>query len=188
MDPADADIVKAVLDGDPDEYEKLVVKYQKPIVNYICRMIRDYQLALDLAQDVFIKAYESLDSYDSKYKFSTWIYRIASNHTIDYIRKKKLDTSSIDKPIRTSDGEMDFQVETHSPSPEDLVRGREIGSALEEAVGKLSEDYRELIVLRHLNGLSYVEIAEVQNIPIGTVKTRLFRARRELMKLMEDKY
>ncbi len=185
MEFNDNDIVKAVLAGEQNEFEKLVIKYQKAIVNYICNMTKDYQTALDLSQDVFIKTYESLVSFDPQFKFSTWLYRIASNHTIDYFRKKKVPALSFDAPIQLKDGEIETDFGSDNITPLDDLRNKELGMALEKALGQISEEYRELIVMRHINGLSYNEIADVKNIPLGTVKTRIFRARRELLKLME---
>ncbi len=187
MDFNDNDIIAAVLAGNKSEFEKIVIKYQKPIVNFIYKMTNNYQTSLDLSQDVFIKTYESLERFDSKYKFSTWLYRIASNHTIDFFRKKKITALSIDKPVQMEDGEMEMQIQSSSLTPDDELRGRELGVALDEALSQLNIEYKELIIMRHVNGLSYNEIADTKGIPLGTVKTRIFRARRELLKLMEGR-
>lgn len=158
----------------------LLKRYQIPIINYVYRMMGNYDTAVDLSQEVFLKVYLSLDKYDKTYKFSTWLYKIASNQTIDYLRKKKLNVVSIDHVPDSEEEGRPFEIPSNNPGPEELFFSKDLQERIESLLETLPEDYKELLVLRHVNGLSYNEIAEVTNLPLGTVKNRIFRARREL--------
>ena len=174
----DVDLVARALKGREDSFEELVRRYQRPIVAYVYRMIGDYDLALDGTQEVFIKVYNSLDRYNSEYKFSTWIYRIAHNVAIDHLRRT---TGAHSASLHTIDSEGD---ELERPladrdhiSPEVKTELSERRETIEAAVQTLPPAYRELILLRHAHDMSYDEIAEVTGLPLGTVKNRIFRAR-----------
>jgi RNA polymerase sigma-70 factor (ECF subfamily) len=147
-------------------------------------MVRDRTLAEDLAQEAFIRAFNAIGSYKTSYKFSNWILKIATNHTIDHLRKKKLDTVSIDgSPHARTAEEIDRSrvvVEARDENPEQFVEHKELGSQIEQAIGGLREEYRTVILLRHVEGYAYDEIAEIMDLPLGTVKTYLHRARAEL--------
>ena len=174
---ADAELVVRALAGREDGFEELVRRYQRPIVAYVYRMVGDYDSALDLAQEVFIKVYNSLGRYRPEFKFSTWIYRIAHNAAIDHLRRQG--------SFRTEDLEVEAEggrtyekpLASNAPTPEQLSERRERRAEIEEVVQALPPAYRELIVLRHAHDLSYDEIAEVTGLPLGTVKNRIFRAR-----------
>ncbi len=182
----DKEVIKSVVEGNTQKYEKIVKKYQNRIISYIYNMIKDYQTAEDLTQEVFMKVYDALEKYNPDYKFSTWLYSIASNHTIDFIRKRSIDTTSLDEPLETKNGKLYSDPESDKLSPRDELRGREVGERLEEGMNQLKLKYREMLVLRHLNGLSYKEIAEVKDLPLGTVKTRIHRAREQLKENIKD--
>ncbi len=177
----DKDLIAIAVAGPADPFEELVRRYQRPIVSYVYRMLNDYDSSLDVAQEVFIKVYKSLDRYSSDYKFSTWIYRIAHNATIDHIRRRSGKEQSIETESR--DGTYQLQIESPRPNPEEDREMSEWRTEIESVVKCLPPVYRELIVLRHSEDLSYGEIAEVTELPLGTVKNRLFRAR-EMMREM----
>jgi len=176
---SDAELISISISGREESFEELVRRYQRPIVGYVFRMLGDYDSALDVTQEVFIKVYNSLHRYSSDYKFSTWLYRIAHNATIDHIRRNSANTQSIE--TETPDGAYQLQIESRDPSPEVVRERKEWKVEIEAVVKRLPTAYRELILLRHSQDLSYDEIAEVTGLPLGTVKNRLFRAR-EMMR------
>ena len=173
MAVADGDLVLTALAGRESGFEELVRRYQRPIAAYVYRMVGDYDAALDLTQEVFIKVYNSLSRYRCEFKFSTWIYKIAHNAAIDHLRRH----SVREQLSKTSDERSDVIVERRGLTPEQESERKERCSEIESVVQLLPETYRELIVLRHSHDLSYDEIAEVTGLPLGTVKNRLFRAR-----------
>jgi len=184
--PSDELLVTRILAGDADLYETLIARYERPIVNFIYRMIGDYEQALDLAQEVFFKAYRSLDRFDPTFRFSTWLYRIASNRSIDHLRKQAPVLLSLNDPRDGEQGpEGAIQLKSSTRGPEDLLASRELGEQISLAIDALPAPYRELILLRHLQGMSYEEIARMKRLPLGTVKNRLFRAREILRKKLE---
>ncbi len=180
----DADLVVRALAGREDGFEELVRRYQRPIVAYVYRMVGDYDSALDLAQEVFIKVYNSLGRYRPEFKFSTWIYRIAHNASIDHLRRAgNLRTEDMEV---AGEGGSTFEKPFASKalSPEQETERGERRAEIEEVVRQLAPAYRELIVLRHSHDLSYDEIAEVTGLPLGTVKNRIFRAREAMRELL----
>lgn len=186
MDQDDKAVVEAVLDGAQHRYAELVDRYQTQIVNYVCRMLGNYEDAVDLSQDVFLKAYSALDSYRPQYPFPAWLFRIARNAAIDEIRKRRLTTVSLDAPKEFEDGSAAREVESPGLDPEDSYLGFEFADRVSAAIDELPDKYREPIVLRHAGDLSYEEIAEALELPIGTVKTRIFRARDALRQSLAD--
>ena len=176
-------LVARVLSGEVRLYEEIIARYERPIVNFIYRMIGDYEHSLDLAQEVFFKAYRSLDRFDPTYRFSTWIYRIASNRSIDHLRRQSVSLLSLDDSGGNGRGsEGMIQLKSPSRGPEELLASRELGDRIGQAIDSLPARYRELILLRHLQGMAYEDIARVRRLPLGTVKNRLFRAREILRK------
>jgi RNA polymerase sigma-70 factor (ECF subfamily) len=172
---ADGELVSSALAGREAGFEELVRRYQRPIAAYVYRMVGDYDSALDLTQEVFIKVYNSLSRYRSEFKFSTWIYKIAHNAAIDHLRRHAVRGQKL---TSGTDGERrEITLESLRLTPEQESEKRERCSEIEAVVGTLPDAYRELIVLRHSHDLSYDEIAEVTGLPLGTVKNRLFRAR-----------
>jgi RNA polymerase sigma-70 factor (ECF subfamily) len=172
---ADSELVQSALAGRETSFEELVRRYQRPIAAYVYRMVGDYDAALDLTQEVFIKVYNSLTRYRSEFKFSTWIYKIAHNAAIDHLRRHAVRDQALTSGI---DGERrEILIESRRLTPEQESERKERRSEIESVVQLLPAAYRELIVLRHSQDLSYDEIAEVTGLPLGTVKNRLFRAR-----------
>src|ERR671927_130993 len=176
---ADCDLVARAVAGREDGFEELVRRYQRPIAAYVYRMVGDYDAALDLTQEVFIKVYSSWRRYRSEFKFSTWIYKIAHNASVDHLRRTATREQSL--VIGPENDQFDLPVESTRPSPEQESERKERRGEIESVVRALPANYRELIILRHSQDLSYEEIVEVTALPLGTVKNRLFRAR-EMMR------
>ena len=179
---ADGELVKTAIAGREASFEELVRRYQRPIAAYVYRMVGDYDAALDLTQEVFIKVYNSLARYRSEFKFSTWIYKIAHNAAIDHLRRYAVREQAVTSGFDTE--RRDTPVEGRRLSPEQESERKERRSEVELVVEMLPRAYRELIVLRHSHDLSYDEIAEVTGLPLGTVKNRLFRAREAMRDLL----
>jgi RNA polymerase sigma-70 factor (ECF subfamily) len=182
----DRELATLAARGQEPAFRELLTRYERPVFSLIYRMVRDRTLAEDLAQEAFVRAFNAIGTYKTSYKFSNWILKIANNHTIDHLRKRKLDTVSIDgSPHARTAEEIDRSrvvIESRDETPEEYVEHRELGSQIEAAIGELREEYRTVIVLRHVEGYAYDEIAEVMELPLGTVKTYLHRARGELRK------
>ncbi len=177
----DGELIEKAIGGREDGFEELVRRYQRPITGYVYRMLNNYDAALDVTQEVFIKVYNSLEKYSAEYKFSTWLYRIAHNAAIDWMRRNSTNQQSIE--AQNEDGSYQLQIESPQPTPEQERERSEWRSEIEAVVKCLPTVYRELILLRHTRDLSYDEIAAITNLPLGTVKNRLFRAR-EMMREM----
>jgi len=182
----DEALVARACAGEVHAYEQIIRRYERPIVNFIYRMIGDYEQSLDLAQEVFFKVYRSLARFDPTYRFSTWLYRIASNRSIDHLRRQSPALLSLDDAgDPEKNGERVVQLKSPTRGPEDLLSSRELGDRIGEAIDSLPVSYRELILLRHLQGMPYEDIARVKGLPLGTVKNRLFRAREMLRKRLD---
>ncbi len=181
----DGRLVARVLKGDRKAFEMIVLKYQQPLTSYLGRMTGEREAALDFAQEIFLKVYCSLGSYRPAYKFSTWLFKIASNHLIDHWRKKKIATVSIDQPVDADDDSLLPQVPDPGPSVVRKLELAEIRQRIERALATVPEALRELFVLRHVNEFSYEEIADIKSLPVGTVKNRVFQAKELLRKRME---
>ena len=182
----DADLVAAILKGEQELFRDLVQRYQGRLVNYLYRLLRSTQEAEDLAQEVFFKVYQALDRYDPKYKFSTWLFRVAQNAAIDQIRKRRLQLVSMDRQGSGDEDLGTWEFASPDPSPYGDLRNRERGEAIQVAIDGLPWDYRELIVLRHYGELSYDEIAKLKDMPLGTVKNKLFRGRQMMKERLQD--
>ncbi len=184
----DFDAIRKVLEGDNTAYEFLQKKYKNLIYSLVKKMIKNDSDVEDLVQETFIKAYKALDKFKFNYSFSAWIYRIASNNTIDFLRKRRFDTFSIDKPIGNAEDENYFEIEDNSYSPDADLISEQKADIITAAINTLPENYREIILLRHEEELDYKAIAEQLDLPLGTVKAHLFRARKLLYEELKDKY
>ncbi|MAT39170.1 MAG: RNA polymerase subunit sigma-24 [Ectothiorhodospiraceae bacterium] len=183
----DRKFIAAALAGDQEAYSQIVKKYRNSIYHLIVRMIGYNHEAEDLTQEAFIKAFNSLASFNDEYAFSTWLYKIATNNCIDHLRKKKLQTFSINKPINTLEGETTFEIPDTSYEPDkDIVQSQQ-SSTIQDAIEKLPDKYRRVIIMRHQEEKSYEEIAEELDLPLGTVKAHIFRAREMLYKNLRGK-
>ena len=183
----DSEVIQAALKGDNRAYKKLMNKYHDAIFNFILRMVRDRPQVEDLTQEAFIKAFGSLKNFNDEFAFSTWLYKIAMNNCIDYIRKRKLLLYSIDKPIESKDSDYMFELPDESYEADKEMISDQRSRVLTEAIERLPEKYRRVIHLRHVEERSYEEIAATLKLPIGTVKAHIFRARELLNKYLKDK-
>jgi RNA polymerase sigma-70 factor (ECF subfamily) len=181
---SDQEVVLAARRGSDAAYRELVRRYERPLFSLIYRMVRDRELAEDLTQETFIKALNALASYRPEFKFSSWIFKIANNAAIDQLRRREVNTLSLDgSPTAETPDAVEataLQVSSKGESPLDELEAREMGSAIETAIAKLRPEYRSCIMLRHVEGLAYEEIAASLDLPLGTVKTYIHRARNEL--------
>jgi len=183
----DKNIVEKTLSGEKEAFELLIRKYENPMFNYIGRMVGERELALELTQEVFLKSYASLHSYKTTYKFSTWLFKIASNLIIDYWRKKRIPTLSLDQQDTRGYQKVPLQISAKEPSITKKFELSELRGRIEKTLEKIPPALRELFVWRHINELSYDEIAEIKGIPVGTVKNRVFQAKEIILQLLEEK-
>jgi RNA polymerase sigma-70 factor, ECF subfamily len=183
--PTDEDLVAAVLEGDRERFGDLIDRYQGRLVNYLFRLLRNADDAHDLAQEVLVKVYQVLDRYDPQYKFSTWLFRVAQNAAIDQIRRRRLKVVSLRQEDEEGEGR-DWDLPSPERGPYGELRNQERREAIQEAIESLPWEYRELILLRHFGELPYEEIARIKEMPLGTVKNKLFRGRQMLKEKLQD--
>ena len=181
---SDQELVRLCRRGDERGAREILARFETPVFSLIYRMVRDRELAEDLAQEAFVRTLNNLRRYDPSYKFSSWLFKIAYNLTIDHLRKRGLDTVSIhgapDAVTAERQAATSIAVEARDERPDELFEARELGVEIESAIGALRPEYRTAIILRHIEGRSYDEIAKIMDVPLGTVKTYIHRARREL--------
>jgi RNA polymerase sigma-70 factor (ECF subfamily) len=182
---SDRELVAIAVNGIDGSFEELVRRYQRPIAAYVYRMVGNYESALDLTQEIFIKVYNSLRRYRAEFKFSTWIYKIAHNAAVDHLRRNSTREQSL--VVGPEGDTFDLPIESARLTPEQESERRERRNEIESVVRALPANYRELIILRHSQDLSYEEIVEVTGLPLGTVKNRLFRAREMMRQQFVDK-
>ncbi len=189
IEASDRDIVIAAQEGRESAFRELIRRYQRPVFSLIYRMVRDRELAEDLAQETFIKVLNAVDSYRPEHKFSSWIFKIANNAAIDQLRRRQLDTLSLegapDAITQERQAATALQLSSGGESPLDELEARELGSQIEAAIARLRPEYRACIILRHVEGRPYDEIAETLGLPLGTVKTYIHRARGELREYLD---
>lgn len=187
----DLKLVELAKANDQASFAKLLNKYHKSVYYMLLKMVKNADDAEDLTQEAFAKAFSSLDKFNSQYAFSTWLFRIATNNCIDYIRKKRVSTVSIDNPYKNSDGDtMKFDIQDTGLTPTERMLKKERKEYLRIAVEQLPVKYRQLVELRYFQEYSYDEVAKELELPLGTVKAQLFRARELLsnaLKAMRDK-
>lgn len=180
----DQEVVAWARDGVEAAYRELLRRYERPVFSLIYRMVRDRELSEDLTQETFVKVLNALDRYRPEFKFSSWIFKIANNAAIDQLRRRELDTLSLDGgPDATTPDRIQatsLQIGDVAESPLDELEARELGSAIERAIGHLRPEYRACIIMRHVEGRAYDEISDILDLPLGTVKTYIHRARAEL--------
>jgi RNA polymerase sigma factor (sigma-70 family) len=183
----DLELIAQAKTGDERAYRALLLKYERSVYNICYKMMRDREEARDLAQEAFTKVFSMLDRYNPAYAFSNWLLKITSNLCIDAMRKRRVDTLPMDEPIKSSKGEIERQYPSPGDTPDKALVKKERMAMLENAVENLPGHYRIMILLRHQEELSYEDIAEVLDIPLGTVKARIHRAREMLKTMLEDK-
>jgi RNA polymerase sigma-70 factor (ECF subfamily) len=183
MTQADADalLVERVKRGDSKAFEMLVVKYQRRVERLIARMVRDQDLVMDIAQETFIRAYRALPQFRGESAFYTWLYRVAVNTAKKALADMKRDPLVLESSrVSTDDDDETSLLEnvlSDDATPDAVLASKQLANTVNAAVDALSEDLRQAITLREIDGLSYEEIAEMMNTPIGTVRSRIFRAR-----------
>ncbi len=186
----DQEVVRHAVAGREAAYRELIRRYQRPVFSLLYRMVRDRELAEDLAQETFVKVLNAVESYRPEFKFSSWIFKIANNTAIDHLRRRNLDTLSLDgSPHAESADAVEattLQISDGAESALEEVTARELGKQIEVAIAQLRPEYRACILLRHVEGRPYEEIAEMLDLPLGTVKTYIHRARNELRILLSD--
>jgi len=181
--PSDVELVNQALDGDERAFALLVQRYQRRLVAFLGQMVGDIELARELAQEAFLRAWSALERFDSKYRFSTWLFRIAHNLGIDQLRRRRLQTVSLYRQDHNGE-ELEMVLMDPSKDPFGHLENHELADSLREAIDGLRPEYRELVLLRHFGALSYQEIAEFKDMPLGTVKNKLFRAHSVLRKAL----
>jgi RNA polymerase sigma factor (sigma-70 family) len=179
-------LIKKALEGNERAYKTLLERHKDAVFHIIVKIVRSQEEARDLVQETFMKAFSSLASYNFQYRFTTWLYKIAANNCIDFLRKKRLDALSLDQPVVTKDGEVTFELPDWTYSPEADLASKQKSLSIDQAIDSLPEKYREVIVFRHKQDKSYEEIAQILGIPVGTVKARIFRARELLKKKLKS--
>ena len=166
--PDDKELMERCLKGDRQAFEALLVKYEKPVYNAAYRMLHNADDARDVTQTVFLKVYENLDQYDPAHRFFSWVYRIALNESINWLKKSSRQET------------LDHDTADQGDGPEMMANHEQLGEGMEAAMMRISEDYRAVIILKHVLGCSYIEISEVLDIPEKKVKSRLYTARQLL--------
>jgi len=180
----DLEFVTLCQRGDVDAFRPLVEKHQKRMVNIAYRMIGDYEAACEVVQDAFLHAYQAIRKFRGEAKFSTWLCRIVINLSKNRIKQMKTrcerEGVPLDAPIETEEGQMFHDPPAQDPSALEQMEKKEIQTTVQVCISALDDDYREVLVLRDIQGLSYDEIGDILKVPGGTVKSRLFRAREAL--------
>ena len=189
MEASEIDLVEKSQQGNIEAFEKLISFYQKKVFNIAFRMMGNQDDASDVAQEVFIKIYKSIGSFKKQSAFSTWVYKITINTCRDELRKQKnkRNTISLDQSICLEDNEVERQIQSNDPTPELVAEKRETGKLIKEAIFNLSDEYKEVVILRDIQGFSYSDIAKILNCPEGTVKSRINRARSMLKDILKGK-
>ena len=187
MREEDIQLIARARAGDERAFRSLLDKYERPVFSICMRMVRNRDEATDLAQESFIKVFTMLERYNPTYAFSSWLFKITSNLCIDYLRKRRIETYPMDDPIDGEKGEIQRQYESGEPDPDTVFDRKEKMSRLNEAIEALPDHYRVMLILRHQENLSYEEIASTLEIPLGTVKARIHRAREMLKTNLKGK-
>lgn len=178
MPTSDAELARQALAGSQAAYHALVERYASSAVNIAVRLVSDRAVAEELAQEAFVRAFSRLNTYDQERKFSSWFFQILRNVTIDHLRRRRVDTVSLDGLL--SAGYAGPADEGRGTSPDDEAERRALAAALTTAISQLRHEFREVVVLKYVEGLSVDDIAGILDLPEGTVKTHLYRARKEL--------
>lgn len=183
----DLKVIRRCKRGEEAAFAELLARYRNAIYGLCFRMTRRSEDARDLAQEVFIKVFSLLDRYDESYAFSSWIFRIATNHCIDHLRRNRLRFLSLDGYTDAEGDEIELQIPHQGPEPDRVLENREAMERLQEVVDDLPPHYRAIILLRHDQELAYEEIAQILDLPLGTVKARIHRARNLVVKMLRER-
>jgi len=183
--PDDQALIKEALEGKQEAFKLLMERHEKSVQYVILKLVHNYDESLDLVQETFVKAFSSLATYKSKFRFTTWLYRIAANCSIDHLRRKKIEALSLDQPWETEKGKFEIEIPDRSFDPEKDLTLKQQELSIKEAIASLPKKYKEVILLRHKEDKSYEEIASILHLSVGTVKARIFRARVLLKKKLK---
>ena len=183
----DAVLVKRAIGGDERAIKGIMRRYKNPVAQIVYKLVRDRGQIEDLTQEVFIKAFQHLGDFDYQHQFASWLFKITNNHCIDYIRKKRLSVYSIDDQVKTDDGEITYEIPDSTYEPDLNLLREQKSKIIRQAIDSLPKKYREVILLRHREELSYEEIAEKTGLPVNTIKVQLFRAREMMYKFLKDR-
>lgn len=184
---SDKNLIKRIKSGDMDAFSELVSLYEKKALSFTYRMLKDSSDAEDAAQEAFLRVFDKIGTFRESSSFSTWFYTILNNICLDILRKRArtADTVSINQTSSDND-EYELQIEDSAPGPYEQLQKSTAQELLEEALTKLSDEHRAVIIMRDINGLDYEEIAKVLDVSLGTVKSRISRARLALRKILEE--
>jgi len=177
-------LIKKCAKGNIDAFEELIGKYEKPAYNIALKVLKNPEDAMDISQEAFIKVFKSIKNFNFESAFSTWLYRIVTNSCLDYLRKNKRKTYSIDNPIQTDDGEIARDIMDNSNTPEEVMEREMTRELVHRAIDKLDDIHRTVIVLRDIEEFTYEEIAQILDCSLGTVKSRINRARGSLKDIL----
>ncbi|MCC6446484.1 MAG: sigma-70 family RNA polymerase sigma factor [Armatimonadetes bacterium] len=184
---SDRSLIDRCKRGDLGAFDQLFRRYTRQVYNYAFRMIPNYDDANDIAQEAFLRAYNSIKSFRGESNFSTWLFRIVYNVSLDEIkRRKNRSYLSLDEQLESDEEGLTRQVESQLPTPQEIIEKRERDRIIQEAIAVLPDYQKAMIVLYHMEGFSYEEIAEIVGLPIGTVKSRLNRARESLKEKLKS--
>ncbi|MEW6723473.1 MAG: sigma-70 family RNA polymerase sigma factor [Bacillota bacterium] len=188
MNVGEEQLVARAQRGDVAAFEELITAYQKKVFNLAYRMVGNQEDASDLAQEAFLKAFRAMPDFKGQASFSTWLYRIVSNVCLDELRqRRRRQTISLDEPLQLEDEPLPRQVADSGDGPEEILERREVQEIVQQGIGELGDDHRLALILRELQGKSYQEIAEITGCNIGTVKSRINRARLSLKQLLVER-
>ncbi len=183
----DLKTIKRCKRGEEAAFAEILGRYRGVIYNLCYRMTHNSEDARDLAQEVFIKVFGLLDRFDENYAFSSWLFRIATNHCIDHLRRNRLRFLSLDGVPGKDGEEFELQLPHSGPAPDTVLERKQAVQCLEEVIGELPPHYKAVTLLRHDQQLSYEEIAEILNLPLGTVKARIHRARNLIQQMLKTR-
>ena len=182
--PSDKELIEQFRNGDQSAFEQLVIRHQRRVYNLAYRITGLPDEAQELAQEIFIKVYQKLDTFRGEAAFTTWLYQVAANHSknkLKYLKRRKYYTSSsVDEPIEGANGAIEKQFESPAPTPEDLMNSAQLQKIVQEKLSELPDEHRIVLTLRDIQGLDYDQIAKITGLALGTVKSRIHRGRLEL--------
>jgi RNA polymerase sigma-70 factor (ECF subfamily) len=181
----DEQLVELALDGDEEAFGILVRRYQRRLTAFLSQLVGDLELARELSQEAFVRAWSALARFDPQYRFSTWLFRIAHNLGIDQLRRRRLKTVSLYR-TDAEGAEVEVVVPDTEKDPLGHLENHALASELRQVIDELRPEYRELVLLRHFAGLSYQELADFKEMPLGTIKNKLFRAHSVLRKALAE--
>jgi RNA polymerase sigma-70 factor (ECF subfamily) len=180
--PSDAELAAQALAGSQDACQALVARYASAVVNLAARMVHDSALAEDLAQEAFVRAFTRLETFDPGRKFSSWLFQVAHNVTVDYLRRKRLNTVPIEEA--STAGHAALMSSAAASSPAAYAEQEQLARAIAQGLARIRPEYREALTLHYQQGLTHAEVGEIMDAPVGTVKTYLHRGRAELASIL----